>query len=143
MLEDILEGWGWTGARPDVVVEVNRFGNVIFRTTGGAYWRICPEELTCEVIADSEATFARLKQDPDFLEDWEMLRLVKEAEAAYGTQPDERCFCLKIPGALGGEYSVENVGTNSVAELIRFSGDLAEQIKDLPDGAKVSFKFVD
>jgi len=143
MLADILEGWGWTGAAPAAVIAVNKFGNLIFRAADGAYWRICPEELTCEAIAESEEAFARLSQDADFLEDWEMSRLVTAAETAYGTQADGRCFCLKIPGALGGAYSLENIGTIPIAELLRFSGSVAEQIKDLPEGAQVSFKLTE
>ncbi|MGE0388126.1 MAG: T6SS immunity protein Tdi1 domain-containing protein [Gammaproteobacteria bacterium] len=143
MVADILEGWGWTGAKPAMIVETNKFGNVIFRALDGFFWRICPEELTCEVIADSDDAFAELKRDADFLEDWCMSRLVKEAELEFGAQADGRCFCLKMPAVLGGTYSVENVGTISVGELLRFSGDVAEQIKDIPDGSQVSFKFVE
>lgn len=143
MITDILKGWGWTGAKPAVVFDVNKFGNVIFRAVDGAYWRICPEELTCETIADTDEAFATLKQDTEFVEDWDMSRLATEAERRYGLQPAGRCFYLKTPAVLGGAYSVENVRTISIDELLRFSGEIAEQIKDLPDGAQVSFKIVD
>jgi len=72
-----------------------------------------------------------------------MERLVGIATAALGAPSAERCFCLKTPGLLGGEYAITNVGLITIAELIAFSGDVASQIRDLPDGTKVKFKVVD
>jgi hypothetical protein len=40
---------------------------------------------------------------------------------------------------LGGAYDSDNLGTLTLKELIAFSGDVAKQIKDLPDGAQVNF----
>jgi hypothetical protein len=141
--EDIREAWGWKGIKSAEVVAVSKFGNVIFTDQAGKYWRICPEELECEVIADSAASYERLLNDPEFKQDWEMARLVDIAEAKYGTQPIHRCFCLKTPSILGGAYELENIGTISIGELIRFSGDVANQIKDLPPGSKIEIKLVD
>ena len=141
--EDICEAWGWKGIESAEVVSVNKFGNVIFADQAGRYWRLCPEELECKVIADSAASYERLVNDPDFKQDWEMARLVEMAEAKYGPQPVHRCFCLKTPGMLGGAYEIENIGTIRIGELISFSGDVANQIKDLPPGSKVEFKIVD
>ena len=141
--EDICEAWGWMGIESAQVVGINKFGNVIFSDRTGKYWRICPEELECKVIADSATEYQRLLSDPEFLRDWEMARLVEMAEAKYGAQPVHRYFCLKTPGILGGAYESENIGTIGIGELIRFSGDVANQIKDLPPGSKVEFKIVD
>jgi hypothetical protein len=67
-----------------------------------------------------------------------MERLVDLATAKLGPPDKGRCFCLKIPAVLGGAYGPENFETISLSELISCSGDLASQIKDVPDGAKVS-----
>jgi hypothetical protein len=48
-----------------------------------------------------------------------------------------------LPSILGGEYNAENIGVISQQELITFSGYLAKEIKDLPDGAKIKFSFVE
>ena len=143
LAEDICEAWSWMGIESAEVVAINKFGNVIFTDQSGRYWRICPEELECKVIAESEDSYRRRQNDPDFKQDWEMMRLVEMAEAKYGAQPVHRCFCLKIPGALGGAYEIENIGTVRIGELVRFAGDVANQIKDLPTGSKVEFKIVD
>ena len=51
MLNVIEHAWGWIGLEPAEVVEQNLFGNVVVRATDGEVWRICPEELSCAVIA--------------------------------------------------------------------------------------------
>ena len=143
LTDDIRESWSWLGVAPVSVVRVNKFGNVVFSDAEGHYWRICPEELECNRIADSSQAFERLVRDPEFITDWEMARLVAVAEAKFGAQPPGRCFCLKIPGILGGEYDIANIGTITVGELVRFSGDAARQIKDLPPGSQVQLKAIE
>jgi hypothetical protein len=143
MRELIRESWGWAGFE-DVreVLAQNQFGNLIFRDSVGCLWRICPEQLSCEKIAEDDQEYARLWKNEAFLRDWNMEALVETANARYGAQPQGRCFCLKMPAALGGGYEVDNVGTIAIAELISFAGDIAKQIKDLPDGAKIRLRFV-
>jgi hypothetical protein len=48
-----------------------------------------------------------------------------------------------IPGVLSGSYEVSNIKSAPLAELVRFSGDLGRQIRDLPDGADIELKVVD
>jgi hypothetical protein len=143
MKEQIKASWGWCGLEPDKIIEINPFGNVIVKDTFGKYWRICPEELKAEIIADSDDAFKGVRNSKDFLVDWEMKNLVNAARKHFGSLDESRCFCLKMPGVLGGRYDLDNIGTISVLEVIKFSGDAAQQIKDLPDGTKVEFKFVD
>lgn len=143
LTDDIRDSWSWLGVEPASVVRVNKFGNVVFADAKGRHWRVCPEELECKCIAESTQAFERLAKDPDFVTDWEMSSLVAVAEAKFGAQPPERCFCLKIPGVLGGEYDISNIGTISIGELMRFCGDAARQIKDLPPGSQVRLKVVE
>jgi hypothetical protein len=79
MLDTIREAWGWIGLDPAEVVAENAFGNLIVRATGGAYWRICPEELSCERVARDAEEFAALFRREEFRTDWEMARLVEQA----------------------------------------------------------------
>jgi hypothetical protein len=142
VLDTIREWWGWTGLDPAEIAADNLFGNVVVRATDGAYWRICPEDLSCEVIASDPEGYAALWRDDEFTTDWRMLRLVDMASAKFGPLAAGRCYCLKLPGVLGGRYDADNLGTISRDELIAFSGDVARQIKDVPDGAQVIFNII-
>jgi len=77
MLDAIADAWGWKGVRPRALVMQNAFGNVIFTDDDGQYWRICPEELSCAVVATNGEEFAWLRSSEGFLEDWAMQVLVE------------------------------------------------------------------
>lgn len=137
ILETIADAWGWKGIDPTAVIDINPFGNVIVETSSGDFWRICPEELSATRLADSNAELETVFQNPEFLTDWDMAQLAQEAEDAFGIPPEDRCYCLKMPGALGGKYEHSNLATISIIELLSVSGSLAKQIGDVPDGGKV------
>ncbi len=134
MVDTIRKSWGWIGLDPAEVVATNQFGNVIVRAADGAYWRICPEEWSCDKVARDANEFAALSSGEDFRTDWEMARLVEVAREKLGSLSEGRCYCLKLPAVIGGSYEATNIGTISLAELISYSGDMAEQIKEVPDG---------
>jgi hypothetical protein len=137
LLKAIESGWSWRGLSAAEVLEVNAFGNVLLRDKTGGFWRICPEELKAERIANSAGELATFRAGPAFIEDWNMDALVQSAKVKLGSPEVGRCYCMKIPGVLGGEYRVENLATIAIEELILASGDMARQIADLPDGSKV------
>jgi hypothetical protein len=142
LLEIVKSAWAFTGLSPRSVVDVNEFGNLLVDDFEGRVWLIRPEELSCRVVASSLHDLELLRETIDFKEDWAMERLVETATALFGTPFTGRCFCLKIPAVLGGTYLKENLGTISVEELVAASGNMAEQIKDMPDETKVNIKIV-
>ena len=101
------------------------------------FWRLCPEDVYCKIVAHSQADYHALLGSQEFLSEWEMIDLVRQARETLGTPGIGRCYCLKIPGVLGGEYGGDNLATISIQELIAFSGDIGRQIKDLPDGREI------
>jgi hypothetical protein len=137
MLETIRQSWGWRGFDAAAVVETNKFGNVIVQASDGKFWRVCPENPSCEVIAPSADVYEALWRNEEFQVDWQMRRLVQIAEAKFGPVTNDRCYCLKLPSVLGGAYEENNLGVISHVELLAFSGDVAKQIKDVPDGAQI------
>jgi hypothetical protein len=47
----------------------------------------------------------------------------------------------KIPFVLGGEFGVDNVFALEATKGMRLRGELAVQIRDLPNGTKISYRF--
>jgi hypothetical protein len=137
LVKAIADGWTWIGAEPVAVIEVNRFGNVIFKDGAGSYWRLMPEELKCDVLAHDENQFTQIWNSEEFQLDWKMDNLGDEAEAVFGPMGTGQCFCFLVPNVLGGSYSTENIRVISTSELLRVSGSMALQIRDLPDGTEV------
>jgi hypothetical protein len=143
LLDDVRSAWGWVGIEPVELLDENDFGNLILRDVHGQYWRLCPEDLYCEVVANNRDELDRLSNDQEFLGDWYMRGLVDQAFQQLGALAPDRKYCLKIPGVLGGEYGGDNLGTISLDELIQASGHIAQQIADLPDGASIKLSVID
>ena len=139
-LKTIESSWSWIGLKPDAIIKTNAFGNLIVRAKDGAFWRICPEDLTCEMIACDHNQFQALWSSMEFQHDWQMQVLVQLAASELGPVSVDRCYCLKIPSVLGGPYEKHNLGTISRLELISFSGFVAQQIENVPDGGKITLK---
>ena len=137
MIAEINKAWNWKGFNATEIIRTNEFGNVILKTDKNEYWRICPEEISCVRIAESESEFDRISADSEFIEDWEMTNLVNIAKSELGDLKENEKYCLKMSAVIGGEYEKTNLGKISFAELIAFSGDLGFQIKDLKDGQKI------
>lgn len=136
LITEINNAWNWVAVKAAEVIRINDFGNVIFIADTGEYWRLCPEELSCEKIAKDSDAYIYLSKDSDFIEDWKMEGLVQVAKQELGELNDNQKFCLKMPAVIGGQYELSNLGKISFSELIAFSGNMGSQIKDLKDGQK-------
>ncbi|MDM5263517.1 DUF1851 domain-containing protein [Sulfurovum sp. XTW-4] len=143
IVEEIKESWGWIGINPVEVIGENDFGNLMIKDTDGKFWRLCPEDVYCEIVAQNQEELDTLSKDQEFLEDWYMRALVDVAQDKLGPLEEGKKYYLVIPGALGGEYGIDNIKTAPLVEIIRYSGDVGKQIKDLPDGAQVKLKVID
>lgn len=143
LIDEIRESWGWVGIAPVAVVGENDFGNLVIEDEDGRYWRLCPEDCYCEVIAANRAELDRLSTDQEFLHDWYMKSLVSLASDKLGPLTEGMKYCLTIPGILGGSYGGDNLATAPQFELVRLSGDIARQIKDIPDGSTIKLQVVD
>jgi len=140
LLQAVVRGWTWKIGNPVEIIATNRFGNAIIRNEAGKYFRIMPEEWQCELLASSLAELEEKRRDPDFIRDWEMSPLVVRAQAAHGPLAEGQVYYLVIPGILGGKYAEDNIRKISLVELLAYSGDMAHQIDDVPDGAHVKIE---
>jgi hypothetical protein len=140
LLEAIAQGWGWKFGEPAAIVATNHFGNAIIQNKDGHYFRIIPEEWQCELFAESFTQLEERRKGEDFVREWEMAALVERAQSALGPLAEGEVYCLVTPGCLGGKCAEENIRKISLRELFAYSGDMARQIDDLPDGASVTIK---
>ena len=143
LLDIINEHWGWTGLKGIEIVGRNEFGNFIVLGEDQAYWRICPEELTCEVVAESQSDYLQLVESEDFQMDWNMTNLVQLARTHLGSLKEGWAYNLVVPATFGGRYDEANIRSVPLEELIGHSGKWALAIKDLPDGAQIELRVID
>lgn len=61
-------------------------------------------------------------------------------QAKNGPLPPGTRLMPKTPFFLGGEYNIENLWVGNPLEGMRFKADLANQTRDLPEGARVKLQ---
>jgi hypothetical protein len=67
--------------------------------------------------------------------------LAHDWQARFGRLPAGHRLMPKVPFVLGGQFEVENVFALEATRGMRLRGELAVQIRDLPDGTEVDFSF--
>jgi hypothetical protein len=63
-------------------------------------------------------------------------------QVAHGALKAEVRLMPKRPFVLGGEFSIDNLAPVDSTEGMRFRGDLAIQLRDLPDGSEVRLRVI-
>ena len=143
MLDTLNKHWGWSGLNGIEIVGRNPFGNLLVLDETQAYWRICPEELSCEIVAANSQEYMQLMAREDFQIDWDMSNLVDLARKHLGPLRDGWAYYLVIPSIFGGPYDASNIRCVPIEELIAHSGDWGLEVRDLPDGAQIKLRVID
>ena len=128
ILDTVTAAWGWVGITPEKVIAENEFGNLIIKDLEGMYWRLCPEDLYCEVVADDDADYNELVKDEEFNQDWFMEVMVQKATEKFGPLDEGFKYHMLEPGALGGKYAVFNIKPIELERIVKFSGELAQKL---------------
>lgn len=137
-LLDILKtNWNWVLNDPVRIIATSAFGNLIVELADGTFWRVCPEDLCAEKIADDVSALESVRASDEFRTDWEVSHWVAEAKGRFGNLALGQCYCFKVFPLLNGDYSLENMEIMSLTEWVSVSGDIGNQIKDLPDGTQI------
>jgi hypothetical protein len=107
----------------------------------GSVWAFDPETGHLESLGGSVEEWARhLLLEHDVLCGTQLARYWQER---HGGLPPGKRLVPKMPFAAGGTFDLGNLYLGDAVEAMRFRGQLATKIRDLPDGAKVSFKVTD
>lgn len=124
-LQIIKKYWGWTGIRPAVIIERNQFGNLIVEDPSGRYWRICPEEFSCKIIARNARELKALWDDEEFKTFWDMTAFATVAAGNHGDIDGEQCYYF----IKAGDFSPANIGITTFSDLITDAGITAEELE--------------
>src|SRR4051794_34643241 len=137
---DLLAPWSWRLPAGLTVRALNLFGDMFLADAGGAIHHLDVGNGTLERIAGSKDDLAAKLAEEDNATVWLLVPLVDQlVEAGMVPGPDE-CYGYKTPPVLGGGYTVENTAVLPIVDHLGFLGKLHEKIKDLPDGAAITFE---
>ncbi|MGY2442399.1 SMI1/KNR4 family protein [Pseudomonas sp. SDO52101_S400] len=98
-----------------------------------------PETGGVEFLADDIESWAQI-----LLSDYEVLTgypLAHQWQEQNGKLPAAKRLLPKVPFILGGEFVLENLYLADAVKGMKSRANIANQIKNLPDGAGISFNF--
>jgi hypothetical protein len=139
-LEDICSGWQWCLLDMKAIALITCLGDMFFIGKDECIYRIVTGECHFEKVADSHYEFEKLLNDEKF-DEWLLPLLVEKLIQSGKILNENQVYSFKKPPVLGGEYALENMEPINMSVHFAFSGQICEQIKDLPDGTKVNIKF--
>lgn len=140
-IEDILSYWQWRIADMKTVVTISCIGDIfLLGHDDNIYWlQTDTGDLT--KIANSLEQYQQLFSDEENIGNWFLPLLVDKLVTAGKTLKENEVYSYKKLPVIGGEYSVDNINPTDMGVHFAFSGQICEQIKDLPNGTKVNIKF--
>ena len=135
-VERLLEQWRWLCPGPKKLVARSVFGDLFLRDESGQVLRLDVSVGKLDKIADSEAEFRDVIEDPQKRDVW-FGETDERGFAAKGLSPDvDQCIAFDIP-LVFKEGGVRKPYLIDIYENLSFLGDLNEQIANVPDGGKV------
>jgi hypothetical protein len=108
---------------------------VQFALRGAEVVTFDPETGETETLARDLAGWAKvILDDYNFLTGHE---LAHDWQRRHGPLPAGQRLLPKTPFVMGGQFAIDNLYALDVVQGMRFRGDMARKIHDLPDGARV------
>ncbi len=137
--EDILSDWVWLTGDAKLPILLSASGDAFLQDTndGYIYWL---DTATAELfkVADNADEFQSLLSDKEFVVNHLSVNMVGDLIKNNITLDQGQIYSYKQPPVLGGEYALQNVEAIDVLVHFSFSGQIHEQVKDLPKGTKVN-----
>ena len=137
-VDEALESWRWLVADPVTSLVVTAFGDLFLARVDGSILFLDTISGACSSVADSVAEWEEKIRDAENLDEWFMPDFVAALRDAGQYLSQGECYDALHSINLGGEWSVENFRPTHWRVHFSAAGQLAEQIKDLPDGTEIT-----
>ncbi|KLE34730.1 hypothetical protein [Aurantiacibacter luteus] len=142
LLDAINAGWGWSGVVIATVHAVSPMGHMLLSDEMERYFYLDTDGMQLSPLGDKASAEAAMA-DPETLELWGGGELVRSARERLGAPAAGHVFTLAPMHWIDGDYSAEHMVVLPLTEVAFLSGDLAKQLRDLPDEAQVKIEVID
>ena len=139
----LCANWHWRLPGKFTVWMMNRFGDLFIKMDDGRILCLRLEDGSLECLAQTKDEFCTKLDDEEIANDWLLIPLVDSLVAAGKILKEGECYAFVQLPLLGGEYDVGNIVVRTVEFQYAALGPIHEQLKDVPDGTSVSFKFTE
>ena len=139
---DALSSWTWLPVVGKAAVCTSPFGDLFLEDDDGVWWLDTVEGTLTRPWA-SRAEFAAAMATADGQNDYLLVGLALAAEANGLVPGPDQIYGFTVPPQLGGGFEPDNVEVIDFVVSLSITGQIQNQIRDLPPGTQVSGFTVD
>lgn len=139
----ILVPWRFLVPAELTIWLVNQFGDIFAVLEDSSVHMLDVGGGTFKRVADCRDDFCSLIDMDDNANQWFMIPLIDKLVAAKKRLNAGYCYGYLQSPVLGGDYTVENTVVIPIEEHFGLNASIHTQIRDLPDGAPVTLRFID
>jgi hypothetical protein len=134
---EALESWSWLPLADKVPVLATAFGDVILQEAEG-YWFLDAAGGKLDKIASNRDELKAALSSPEGQDQYLLAGLAQAAETQGLRLADSEVFDFAKPPVLGGQFVVENLQPKDFVVSLNISGQIHNQVRNLPPGKKIS-----
>jgi hypothetical protein len=136
-IQRALDSWQWLPIQGRKPVLVTAFGDIFFEgddgiwfldTLEGAFQRVCDTREELEVVLSSEGAADR----------YCLAGFVERAHREGMVLANEQCYDFTLHPVVGGKIEYSNIQPRDFVLAVHIAGQLHEQSRHLPPGARIS-----
>jgi hypothetical protein len=138
---DILSCWLWKLDQDMKIVMISNFGDLFLESEEGSIYWLLTDGGELKKIANDRNEFEKLLNKEEYIDNWFLPALVEKLLSVGMELEENEVYGLKKMAVLGGVYDIDNFLPTDMSVHFAFTGQICEQIKDLPDGTNVNITF--
>ena len=132
-----LDSWSWLDIAGKAPVFASLFGDVFFQAADGFWWLDTLEGNLSRPWTTADELRADLNS-PDGQDEYLLGGLAMGADRRGIALEPAQVYCFTAPPILGGAIDLDNVGVLDFVVALNVTGQLHQQVKDLPPGTPIS-----
>lgn len=134
---EALESWSWLPLAGKVPVLATAFGDVVLQDAEG-YWFLDAAGGKLDKIASNRDELKAALSSPEGQDQYLLAGLAHAAETQGLMLAESQVFDFTQPPVLGGKFEVENLQPKDFVVSLNISGQIHNQVRNLPPGTKIS-----
>jgi len=140
-LEDICSSWQWCLMDQKSIALISCVGDMFLVAKDDSINWLDTGAGQLKMIARNMQEFIELLEKDENIDRWFLAPLVEELVKAGKILKENEVYSFKQMPVIGGDYSIDNFEPTDISVHFALTGQIAEQIKNVPDGTKVTIKF--
>jgi hypothetical protein len=134
---ELLSEWRWLVDDSYTPLVMTAMGDMFLTSPDGKVHFLNLMEGQFSVVSDSVEEFQEKLHDPEIVGRWFLPEVVETNMAIGMTLGAKECYGMGIPAFLSGKLEPDNIEPIDVYVYYSVTGQLLNQVKDLPPGTKI------